>query len=476
VTTAPITTAIPVNTGGVVSPTLVNPPPAINTGGNTPAMPTSTTNTTQFPTAGTGGALPPTPYPTVQTGGPLPPATVTPVPPLPPGFSTADLLNQMMSQLTPLTGPTGVPANTPIPGMTAATGPTGVPANTAIPGMTAATGPSGVATSNIPQSIAQLLAQFAGQDPAALQRQDRNQVVQDSLNFFEDNGSRYMTNAARRGLEVAGSRGLSNSSIAAGAAQRGALESIQPFVQQAVDINNMREGQDFTSRENTLNRNLQRQLEATGMGMTAQGQREGQQFSAAQNSLDRVQQANAATYNAQVEAIARREGITFEAAQNQLDRSQQANAATYQAQIEAIARREGISFQAAQAALDRTQQTRSQQFDFMGNRISQQEQMAFQGEQAAQERQLRRDLQSDTTLQQDWLSSREFQRQFNAQLSMMPINNAFDMNKIIQQYALENPEVYTPDVISGMSNFFQNNMMSILSEFFPSMVNTAGGA
>jgi hypothetical protein len=330
-----------------------------------------------------------------------------------------------MSSLTPAGGPTGVPANTPIPSMTAATGPSGVP------------------TSNLNQNLANLLAQFAGTDPAALQRQDRNQVVQDSLNFFEDNGSRYMTNAARRGLETAGQRGLLNSSIAAGAAQRGALESIQPFVQQAVDINNMREGQDFTSRENALGRNLQRQLDATGLGMNAIGQREGQQFTAAQNSLDRTQQANAATYQAQVEALARREGISFEAAQN---------------------------------ALNRTQQERAQQFGFMGNMIGQREQMAFQGEQAAQDRQLRKDLQTDTTLQQDWLSSRDFQRQFNAQLSMMPIKNAYDMSNMIQQYALENPEVYTPEVISGMSNFFQNNMMSILSEFFPSMVNTTGGA
>jgi hypothetical protein len=44
------------------------------------------------------------------------------------------------------------------------------------------------------------------------------------------------------------------------------------------------------------------------------------------------------------------------------------------------------------------------------------------------------------------------------------------MNQLIAQYALENPEVYTPQVVAGMTNFLQNNMMSMLKQYFPNAV------
>lgn len=67
---------------------------------------------------------------------------------------------------------------------------------------------------------------------------------------------------------------------------------------------------------------------------------------------------------------------------------------------------------------------------------------------------------------QNWLDSESFNRQFNADLAMIPLNNAMDMLKYITQRGYEDPAVYTPDVMSGFSNFF--NMMSFdtLSRFF----------
>jgi hypothetical protein len=103
----------------------------------------------------------------------------------------------------------------------------------------------------------------------------------------------------------------------------------------------------------------------------------------------------------------------------------------------------------------------------------QREQLAFQGQESALDRiQGVNDAILKGTLD-DWANDRDFTRQFNGVLSMMPINSAFQLNNLIQQYALENPEVYTPETISGMSNFFNQNMLSILQTYFPDMV---GGA
>lgn len=317
-------TAPPINTGG-------NLPSVTNPTGTNPIAPAAVSSVAPLPQSGvysTPGSVPPS-MPTQGTGG----TTTVPTSPQVPTGSTTQSQSQSQS---------GVP--------------------------------TGFSPTDIMQQIAAALTPVSG--PSGIATQDPNQIVQNSLSSFEDAGSRYMTDAARRGLEVAGSRGLLNSTIASGSAQRAALESVAPFVQQAVDISNMREGQSFNN---------------------------------AQNALARQQQSN------------------------------------------------------------------MQQFDLAGNLIMSREQQAFQGEQSALDRQLKTDLQNDAAMQQDWLSSRDFQRQFNAQLSMMPINNAYDMSAMIAQYAIQNPEVYTPEVISGMTNFFQNNMMSILAQYFPDLVNVTGG-
>lgn len=101
----------------------------------------------------------------------------------------------------------------------------------------------------------------------------------------------------------------------------------------------------------------------------------------------------------------------------------------------------------------------------------QRENLAFQGEQSTLER--NRDY---TQAQlQDWLSSRSFSRDFYGALTMMPINSAYQLNSMIQSYALENPDVYTADVISGMSNFMTQNFSQILRTYFPNLYGSGSG-
>lgn len=66
----------------------------------------------------------------------------------------------------------------------------------------------------------------------------------------------------------------------------------------------------------------------------------------------------------------------------------------------------------------------------------------------------------------NWLSSENFTRDFNGRLAMIPIQSSADMLTYITQRALEDPAVYTPDVISGFNNFFNLNMQDMFSNFY----------
>lgn len=139
-----------------------------------------------------------------------------------------------------------------------------------------------------------------------------------------------------------------------------------------------------------------------------------------------------------------------------------------------LSQREQQNFQGQQAQLDRVQGVNNA---LLANQISErQAQLAdyYSRGQMVLDGQIRQRIQADSVAQQDWLADRNFTREFNGALSMMPIRNAYDMSSAIQKYALSEPEVYTPQVISGMTNFFQQNMLSILAQYFPQLVNTGG--
>lgn len=221
----------------------------------------------------------------------------------------------------PFIKPGDVPA---IPGTMTATGVPAVPTVQQAPPMSTPTPPSLVQPVNPPTTAPTYqLPGAAGFTPA--------NVVANTMDQIVDGNGRYIQNARRRGLETAASRGIINSNMAAGAAERSALEAAQPMLG-----------------------------EAMGLGR-------------------------------------QRESNAFQGEQNQLDRNQQYT----MAQVE------------------------------------------------------------------DWANSRQFNREFYGALSMMPINNAYQLNGLIMNYALDNPEVYTANVVSGMSNFFAQNFQQILGTYFP---------
>lgn len=71
------------------------------------------------------------------------------------------------------------------------------------------------------------------------------------------------------------------------------------------------------------------------------------------------------------------------------------------------------------------------------------------------------DQQTQDYQMQDWMAQQNFGRALYGQR----FSNSMGMLNAIQQYALEDPELYTPEVTSGFTNFFQQNMNDMLSRY-----------
>lgn len=71
-------------------------------------------------------------------------------------------------------------------------------------------------------------------------------------------------------------------------------------------------------------------------------------------------------------------------------------------------------------------------------------------------------LQQQNAQLQDWMDQQSFSRS----LAAMPYQNSMDMLKYISQAGIQDPALYTPSVISGFSNFYNQNMNDILKQYF----------
>lgn len=72
----------------------------------------------------------------------------------------------------------------------------------------------------------------------------------------------------------------------------------------------------------------------------------------------------------------------------------------------------------------------------------------------------------DLQLGQDWLDTQGFNREFQGQLAMMPVTNSLNMLNQLQQMSMQDPALFTPEVVSGYSNFFNQNMKDIMGQYF----------
>lgn len=215
----------------------------------------------------------------------------------------------------------------------------------------AATGPVNVPAFQAPNS-AGYTPQYLGTKEQLLNPMSGTTQVSRSLQEFLSPNSAYIQNARQRGAEQAQMRGGINSSIAAGASERAAMEAVQPLVSQSVAVD-------------------QQKYQLMAEDYLAQ------QGYAAQSGL-------ADKNNAMQMAIAQYNG--------------------------------GLQMSLAQQRAN----------------------------------------------SENWLSEQNFGRALFGQT----FSNSMGMLNMVQQYGLEDPELYTPEVLSGYTNFFQQNMNDLLGRYF----------
>lgn len=98
-----------------------------------------------------------------------------------------------------------------------------------------------------------------GTVPPRLTSQSGTQQALSSLDQVLSSGSPYLANARRRGAEQAAARGGINSSIAAGASERAALEAAAPIVESGLAMDQSRQNVQYEEwmAQNNFNRQLQ---------------------------------------------------------------------------------------------------------------------------------------------------------------------------------------------------------------------------
>lgn len=285
---------------------------------------------------GTATALPEhirpaSPQPQVTAPSTKPGSTATSVPPMG-GTSPVPVPVPPVGTTTPMPKPvpgTTIPMPKPVPG-TAGPGPS-VPNPTGPYNPTLANpgAPGTPAAPNQPTAYSGSGGIIADGPPASFSPYN---VVTDNLNNLLSSNSAYIRNARQRGREQAASRGMLNSSMSAGAAQRAAIEGAMPIMSQIMGLTSQRESQAFQ-----------------------------QQFAQTQATL------------------------------------------------------------------------------------------------------------------QDWANDRQFTREFNGQLSLIPIASSADMWASLMNLATQDPTVFTPTVIAGYQDFFQNGFNEYIGRYFQGVDQGPGG-
>lgn len=76
------------------------------------------------------------------------------------------------------------------------------------------------------------------------------------------------------------------------------------------------------------------------------------------------------------------------------------------------------------------------------------------------------DQQREAVTMDNWLNTQNFNRAMFGQFQQGAFQNSLNMLQGLQQASMADPELFTPDIVSGMSNFFQMNMGDILKRYY----------
>lgn len=129
--------------------------------------------------------------------------------------------------------------------------------------------PAYMQTTLAPQQFSMATPSYGANYNTPIDDVNYDQRMSNSLEYFMDPNSAYIQNARQRGMETAAVRGGINSSIAAGASERAALDAALPMAQASVGMQAGREQARLAewAATNSFNRELFAQPFTSSMDM-----------------------------------------------------------------------------------------------------------------------------------------------------------------------------------------------------------------
>ena len=253
---------------------------------------------------------------------------------------------------------------------------------------------------NVPQGGSSAGGGLRGADNRAYTRDVQgNELVSEQLTGLLDRGGRYIENAQRRGLEQANRRGLLNSSIAAGSAERAAIEAGMPIA--AADAQAY--GRAASENLGFLNQNLMQERDIANrmLGQERDLEMQSALQRAALGSQERINEANIA-------GALRRQ-------------------------------RENLAYLGEQSGLDR-----AQQMNMLGAEY------AFRNQFADNE-----------VFRNEWMNNQNFGREMYGALAGAQIGSTLQFNNMLAQAMFNDPQVFgNPEFLSGINNFFRDEVFA----------------
>lgn len=76
------------------------------------------------------------------------------------------------------------------------------------------------------------------------------------------------------------------------------------------------------------------------------------------------------------------------------------------------------------------------------------------------------DQQREAVTMENWMNTQNFNRAMTGQFQQGAFQNSLNMLNMLQQASVDDPELFTPDIVSGMSNFFSMNAGDIFKRYF----------
>lgn len=262
----------------------------------------------------------------------------------------------------------------------------------------------------------------------------RNELVANQLTDLLDSNSRYIRQAESAAQNYSMSRGMGNSSIAAGAGRKAAIQSGLPIAQADAGTHAAASAQNA----DVMNANLMQEREIGNRMIEAEKNRE------AANAAARAASADALAER-QMRLQMQREALAFEGEQNAYSRQHDLTRMGYDSQLRDMFANNDMSRDLVRMGAD---------YEWRNN------------------------FANNDAYRQDWLAGNNFNREFYGTMSTMfasaSINSSSDLFNMLNSYALDNPDIFNSADYQRYFNFANDNMTSTLNRLFDDMFGRGG--